>query len=101
MAFGKKNVVQIDPLRYSIALLGESKCGKTTLIKGYCERLAGEDGYLFIETGAERGADAISGINYINAPEWNMDYDEYTNSAGFADICEDISELIDITSDNE
>lgn len=92
MAFGKKNVVQIDPLRYSIALLGESKCGKTTLIKGYCERLAGEDGYLFIETGAERGADAISGINYINAPEWNMDYDEYTNSAGFADICEDIIE---------
>ena len=92
MAFGKKNVVQVDPLRYSITLLGESKCGKTTLIYEYCKRLAGDDGYLFIETGAERGADAISGINYINAPAWNMDYDEYTNSAGFADVCEDIIE---------
>ena len=90
MAFGRKNVVKIDPLSYSITLLGESKCGKTTLIKEYCEKLAGEDGYLFIETGAERGADAINGINYINAPEWNMEFDEYTNSAGFADICEDI-----------
>ena len=92
MAFGKKNVVKIDPLLYSLCLLGESKCGKTNLIYEYCKKLAGEDGYLFIETGAERGADAISGINYINAPEWNMDYDEYTNSAGFFDICEDIIE---------
>lgn len=90
--FGKKNVVKIDPLSYSLCLLGESKVGKSTLIYQYCEKLAGEDGYLFIETGAERGADAISGINYINAPKWNMEYDEYTNSAGFADICEDIIE---------
>lgn len=92
MAFGKKNHVNLDPLAYNICLLGESKVGKTTLIKEVCEKLAGEDGYLFLECGLERGADAIEGINYINCPEWNMDYDELTNSAGFADVCEDIIE---------
>nr|DAQ07324.1 MAG TPA: AAA domain protein [Caudoviricetes sp.] len=90
MAFGKKNSVKLDPLAYNICLLGESKVGKTTLIKEVCEKLAGDDGYLFLECGSERGADAIQGINYINCPEWNMDYDELTNSAGLADVCEDI-----------
>jgi len=92
MAFGKKNQVKLDILAYNTMLLGEAKCGKTTLIKEVCEKLAGEDGYLFLEVGAERGADAISNINYINCPEWNMDYDEFSNSAGFADVCEDIIE---------
>lgn len=90
MAFGKKNSVNLDPLAYNICLLGESKVGKTTLMKQVCEKLAGDDGYLFLECGSERGADAIQGINYINCPEWDMDYDELTNSAGLADVCEDI-----------
>lgn len=90
MAFGKRNNVNLDPLAYNICLLGESKVGKTTLMKQVCEKLAGDDGYLFLECGSERGADAIQGINYINCPEWNMDYDELTNSAGLADVCEDI-----------
>lgn len=92
MAFGKRNTVNLNPLAYNICLLGESKVGKTTLMKEVCEKLAGEDGYLFLECGTERGADAIEGINYINCPEWNMDYDDLTNSAGFADVCEDIIE---------
>lgn len=93
MAFGKKNVVKIDPLSYSLCLLGESKAGKTSLIYEYCKALTkSDDGYLFFEIGSERGADAISGINYINTPYWNMDYDEYSNSAGFADVCDDIIE---------
>lgn len=92
MAFGKKNHVKLDILAYNAMLLGESKCGKTTLIKEVCEKVAGEDGYLFIETGSERGADGIENINYINCPKWNMDYDEFSNSAGFADVCEDIIE---------
>ena len=92
MAYGKKNRVNLDPLAYNFMLLGESKVGKTTLIREFCEKLAGEDGYLFLEIGLERGADAIEGINYINCPEWYTedDYDELTNSAGFADVCEDI-----------
>lgn len=92
MAFGRKNHVNLDPLSYSSCLLGEAKVGKTTLVRQVCEKLVGEDGYLFLELGQERGADAIEGINHVNCPEWNMDYDELTNSAGFADVCEDIIE---------
>ena len=91
MAFGMKNVVKIDPMSYSLMLLGESKVGKTTLIKESCEKLAPEEGsYLFLEIGQERGADAIHGINYVNCPEWNMELDPLTNSAGFNDVCRDI-----------
>lgn len=92
MAFGKKNVIQIDPLRFSLGLLGESKAGKTSLIYEYCKKMGGEDCYLFAEIGSERGCDAISGVNYINTPEWHCDFDEYDNSVGFADLCEDIIE---------
>lgn len=88
--FGKKNHVKLDPLAYNICLLGESKVGKTTMIKEVCEKLAGSDGYMFLECGQERGADAIEGINHTNCPEWWMDYDELTNSAGFGDVCDDI-----------
>ena len=73
-------------------LLGESKVGKTTLVKEVCEKLAGDNGYLFLECGQERGADAIEGINHINCPAWNGDYDELSNSIGFIDVCEDIIE---------
>ena len=90
--YGKKNHVKLDPLAYNICLLGESKVGKTTLIKGVCEKLSGDEGYLFLECGQERGADSIEGINHINCPEWWADYDELTNSAGFADVCDDIIE---------
>ena len=92
--FGKKNHVKLDPLAYNILLLGESKIGKTTLAKEVCEKLTdgAEGGYLFLELGQERGADGIEGISYINCPEWNMDYDETMNAAGFIDVCEDIIE---------
>ena len=91
MGFGKRNHVKLDPLKYNICLLGESKIGKTTLIKQVCEKLTGsDDGYMFLEIGQEQGADAIEGINYVNCPSWEMDYDELTNSAGFIDVCEDI-----------
>ena len=91
MAFGVKNVVKIDPMCYSLMLLGESKVGKTTLIKETCEKLDPKDGsYLFLEIGQERGADAIHGINHVNCPEWDMDYDPLTNSAGFYTVCKDI-----------
>ena len=92
MAFGKKNVIKIDPLSYNIGLIGEGGIGKTTIIKEMCEKLAGEDGYLFAECGKEDGADAISGINYINCPAWSQDYDEYSNSVGFEELIDDIIE---------
>lgn len=78
--FGKKNEVKIDPLKYNICLLGEPKIGKTTLIKEVCEKLAGEDGYIFLEMNGEAGADAIEGIVYEDCDEW----------ADVEDIVEDI-----------
>lgn len=93
MAFGKRNQVSVNILDYNIMLLGESGAGKTSLINNVClEYTDNPESALFLEIGQERGADAISGINYINCPEWDMDYDEYSNSAGFADVCEDIIE---------
>ena len=82
MAFGKKNQVKLDPLKYNLALIGESGIGKTTIIKEYCEKLAGEDGYLFLEIGKEDGADAIEGIVYEDAPDWDK----------FEEIIDDIVE---------
>lgn len=92
MGYGKKNIIKIDPLSYNIGLIGESGIGKTTIIKEMCEKLAGEDGYRFLECGKEDGADGINGINYLNCPEWSMDYDEMTNSIGFEDFIDDVVE---------
>lgn len=91
MKFGKRNQVNLDILSYNIMLLGESGVGKTTLINDVCTKYTGNpESVLFLEIGQERGADAIDDINHVNCPEWNMDYDELTNSAGFHDVCEDI-----------
>ena len=88
--FGKKNHVSINLLDYSTCLLGEAKVGKTTIIKEVCEKLAGEDGYLFLEFGDERGAAAIENINYENVESWWSDEDE--DIVGLADIVDDICE---------
>lgn len=91
MKFGKRNQVSVNILDYNIMLLGESGAGKTSLIHKVCDEYTNNpEAALFLEIGQERGADAISGINYINCPEWDMDYDEFSNSAGFADVCEDV-----------
>ena len=91
--FGKRNSVNLDILSYNIMLLGESGAGKTSLINDVCTKYTGDpDSALFLEIGLERGADAISNINYINCPEWDMDYDELDNAAGFYTVCEDIIE---------
>lgn len=100
MAFGKRNTVNRNPLAYQIMLLGEPKVGKTTLIKQVCEKLVGPDGYLFVELGSERGADAIEGINYINCPVAIQDYQERDNSAGFLNVVEDIVENKDLEYPN-
>lgn len=90
MKYGKKNEINLNPLSYNLALIGESGIGKTTIIKQYAEKLAGPDGYMFLEVGKEDGADAIDGINFINCPEWDQDYDPETNSMGFNTFVEDV-----------
>lgn len=90
MKYGKKNEIKVNPLAYNLALIGESGIGKTTVIKNYVEKLAGEDGYLFLEIGKEDGGDAIHGINVLSCPEWDAEYDEATNSMGFNTFIEDV-----------
>lgn len=92
MKFGRKNEIKINPLAYNFMLIGESGIGKTTIIKEYCEKLAGSDGYMFLETGREDGQDAINGINYVTCDEWDGDYDETLNTMGFATFIDDVVE---------
>lgn len=97
MKIGKKNVVSPDPLNYNIGLIGEGGIGKTTIIKKFCEKNLTDlddptDGYLFLEVGREDGADAISGINYVTVPKWSQSYDEDSNTIGFKNLVEDITE---------
>lgn len=92
MKFGRKNEIKINPLAYNFMLIGESGIGKTTIIKEYCEKLAGPEGYMFLETGKEDGQDAINGINYITCDEWDGDYDETLNTMGFATFIDDVVE---------
>lgn len=92
LKFGRKNEIKIDPLAYNMMLIGESGIGKTTLIKEYCEKLAGDDAYVFLEMGKEDGADAIDGIQYLTCPEWDAEYDENTNTIGFSTFIDDVVE---------
>lgn len=92
MKFGRKNEIKINPLAYNFMLIGESGIGKTTIIKEYCEKLAGSEGYMFLETGKEDGQDAIEGINYITCDEWDGDYNETLNTMGFATFIDDVVE---------
>ena len=92
MKFGRKNEIKINPLAYNFMLIGEGGIGKTTIIKEYCEKLAGTEGYMFLETGKEDGQDAINGINYITCDEWDGDYDEALNTMGFATFIDDVVE---------
>ena len=69
--YGKKNEIKLDLLAYNIVLLGEPKIGKTTLIKEVCEKIGGEDSYIFLEMAGEAGADAISGIVYEDCDDWD------------------------------
>ena len=92
MKYGRKNEVSLNPLDYTMCLLGEAKIGKSTLIHEVCQKLVGDDGYLFCEMGAERGADAIQGIPYVNCTTWSDDYDELENTIGISTLINDIVE---------
>jgi len=80
--FGIKREINIDPLSYNIAIIGESGIGKSTLIKNVCEKLAGDEGYIALDIGKESGHDAISGIVSAYIPDW----------ATFKEFCEDVVE---------
>lgn len=48
----------------------------TTLIKKVCDKLVGEDGYIFFEMDKESGADAIEGITYEDVYSWD-EFEEF------------------------
>ena len=60
--FGHKVEVKVDPLAYNIGLIGESGIGKSTIIKEFCTKLVGENGYIMLDIGKEDGHKAINGI---------------------------------------
>lgn len=69
--FGKKNQIDLNPLHYNIALLGESGVGKSTLMKEVCEKIVGDDGYIHFDIGKEDGASAINGIVSEKIEDWD------------------------------
>lgn len=75
--YGKKNEVKIDPLSYNFGLIGDGGIGKTTIIYEMCEKLVGEDGYIFLEAGKEDGEEAIEGIVAEKVQDWEK-FDDVT-----------------------
>lgn len=76
--FGKKAEVSLNPLDYTMYLIGESGIGKSTVIKNYCETLAGDDGYIFLTCGKEADQATIEGI--VQEPVWDWDkFDDVTS----------------------
>ena len=73
--FGKKMEINLNPLAYNIGILGESGIGKTTVIKEVCEKLVGEDGYLFLECGKEDGDKTVNGLMSEPCEDWDK-YEE-------------------------
>lgn len=69
--FGKKIQIDLNPLHYNIALLGENGIGKTTLAKEACEKLVGDEGYIHFDIGREDGASAINGIVSEKIEDWD------------------------------
>lgn len=69
--FGKKISISLNPLDYNVSILGESGIGKTTLAKEVCEKLVGDEGYIHLDIGRERGADAIEGIVSERIEDWS------------------------------
>ena len=49
--YGKKTEISLNPLDYSIYLMGEGGIGKTTVIKQVCEKMVGDEGYIFLTCG--------------------------------------------------
>ena len=68
--FGKKNIVKVDMFSYNIGLYGSGGIGKSRLIVDLCNNKLGEDGYILLNIGREKGVDAIQGAIYEDVPDW-------------------------------
>lgn len=75
--YGKKVDISLNPLDYSLYLMGESGIGKTTVIKQMCEKLVGDEGYLFLTCGKESDRATIQGIECEPIWDWEK-FDDVT-----------------------
>ena len=80
--YGKKHIIDLSPLSYSICVCGTAGIGKSTLAKEVCEKLAGEEGYIHFNIGREGGVDALNNIITEDIEDW----------AKFRDVVDDIVE---------
>ena len=75
--YGKKVDISLNPLDYSLYLMGESGIGKTTVNKQMCEKLVGDEGYLFLTCGKESDRATIQGIECEPIWDWEK-FDDVT-----------------------
>lgn len=68
--FGKKKVVKKGMENFMIGVMGPSGFGKSTLMYQVCDKKFGEDGYIILDVGSERGMEAIDGVITERVPTW-------------------------------
>lgn len=71
-SFGKCNTVNRDMFAYNTMLLGESGCGKTTMIAEVMRKFCKPDEYIILQIGKEEGCKAINGLMWDQIDTWKQ-----------------------------
>ncbi len=71
-SFGRKNTVNRDMFAYNTMLLGESGCGKTTMIADVMRKFCKPDEYIVLQVGKEEGCKAINGLMWDQIDNWKQ-----------------------------
>ncbi len=98
--FGQRNHVSLSVLDTSLIFMGSPKVGKTSLLKEVYEKVAGTNGYIFLEMFREKGASKIEGINYENVETWQKFDEIVTDIEEERDSYPDLKTVIIDTWDN-
>lgn len=68
--FGKKMVVKKGIENFMIGVMAPSGFGKSSLMYQVCDKKFGEEGYIILDVGSERGMAAIDGVITERVPTW-------------------------------
>ena len=68
--FGKKMVVKKGMENFMIGVMAPSGFGKSSLMYQVCDKKFGEEGYIILDIGSERGMAAIDGVITERVPTW-------------------------------
>lgn len=71
-SFGRQNTVNRDMFAYNTMLLGESGCGKTTMIAEVMRKFCKPDEYIVLQIGKEEGCKAINGLMWDQIDTWKQ-----------------------------